>query len=88
MDGFNLIASIIPEDILTTVEAINSSMSEPVMVQTKQSASVYDWQFEQKSVDFFMRFFDKLDAAFGLYSVLAYCFKPQNKVHLYAYSRN
>ena len=32
MEGYNLVASMIPDDILTTVEAINASFYEPIQV--------------------------------------------------------
>ena len=38
MEGFNLVASMIPEDIFTTIEAINTSFAAPRYVQTKHPA--------------------------------------------------
>ena len=41
MEGYNLIASIIPEDIFTTVEAIQTSFNEPIQLQSKNTAESY-----------------------------------------------
>lgn len=41
MEGYNLVASMIPEDIFNTLEAINTSFTEPILVQTKNPAESY-----------------------------------------------
>jgi hypothetical protein len=44
--------------------------------------------FSYRNIDFFARLLDKIDSAFGLYSLMAYLIKPQNTPNFYAYSKN
>jgi hypothetical protein len=32
MEGYNLVASMIPDDIFTTIDAVNQSFSQPIYV--------------------------------------------------------
>ena len=55
MEGYNLVASMIPDDILTTVEAISTSFKEPIYVQTKKPASTYANQLvKQNKLEYFL----------------------------------
>lgn len=88
MEGYNLVASMIPEDIFTTVEAINASMTETIQVQTKHRPSSYGLQpIEYRH--FFRRVIDMVDSIFGLYTLLEYYVKQRLvSDNFYAYSQN
>ena len=70
MEGYNLVASMIPEDIFNTLEALNTSFTEPILVQTKNPAESYG--LEQNNGNIFGRLFDNMDSAFGLYTLFEY----------------
>lgn len=70
MEGYNLIASIVAEDIFTTVEAIQTSFNEPIQLQSKNTAESYGLQNSQNNV--FDTFVEGFESAFGLYTLLEY----------------
>ena len=70
MEGYNLIASIIPEDIFTTVEAIQTSFNEPIQLQSKNTAESYGLRNGQNNI--FDSFIESFESAFGIYTLLEY----------------
>jgi len=87
MEGYNLVASMNPEDIFNTIEAINTSFVEPILVQTKNPAESYG--LEHSKGNFFSRFFNNIDSAFGLYTLVEYWVKQRLvSDNFYAYSLN
>lgn len=70
MEGYNLIASIIPEDIFTTVKAIQTSFNEPIQLQSKNTAESYGLRNGQNNI--FDSFIESFESAFGIYTLLEY----------------
>lgn len=80
-------ASIIPEDIFITIDALNTSFTETIQVQTKSTPETYGLEFGNKN--FFSRFFDRLDTVFGLFSLFEQTVKSKLVIdNFYAYSLN
>lgn len=84
MEGYNLVASMIPDDIFTTIQAINSSFAAPIYVQTKHPA---DNQGHEGGV--LETFLERFEAVFGFYTMLEYHVKSKLVLdNFYGYSLN
>ena len=70
MEGYNLVASMIPDDIFTTIEALSTSFKEPIFVQTKKNAESYGLHIGNKN--FLDQFVENFESLFGLYTLLEY----------------